>query len=60
MEKMVLSPKGRIQSLIDRFGPCHPLVITMLETYGSDGGEFVLAEEPVETLVSHDASPQEK
>jgi len=55
-----LSPKGRIQSLIDRFGPCHPLVITMLETYGSDGGEFVLAEEPVETLVSHDASPQEK
>lgn len=52
MEKMVFSPKGRIQRLIDEFGSCHTLVITMLEIYGSDAGEFVVTEKQEQSVLS--------
>lgn len=59
MEKMAFSPKGRIQALIDQFGFCDPLVITMLEIYGPDGGEFVLVEKQEPLAINRVDPPSE-
>lgn len=40
--KMVFSPKGLVQALIDELGPNHPRVIAEIEARGHDAGEFVI------------------